>query len=115
MFTGSMIAILYIIISPYLFKYLLPQYLDGVFYSQIIAIGFIFAMPNRYINLLLESQKLSRVIFIKDMIQSIMVLLFYVVLGIWGGIFGLVIAYVSTSFIGMLFNIIMWRRNSVVR
>jgi len=111
---GAIIALSYILISPYLFKYLLPQYLDGILYSQIIAVSFIFAMPNRYINLLLESQKLSRVIFIKDVINSIMVLSLYIILGIWGGILGLVIAYVSSTFIGMLVNISMWRKNSKV-
>jgi len=111
---GVVISVLYILISPYLFKYLLPQYIDGVFYSQILAVSFIFAMPNRYISLLFESQKLSRIIFVKEIIQSIIAILLYVVLGIFGGILGLVIAHVLNSFIGMLINIIMWQKNSRV-
>ena len=112
MSVGAVIAILYVLFAPYLFKYLLPQYLEGVLYSQILAISFVFAMPNRYISLLFESQKLSRLIFVRTMIQSVIVILLYVVLGIWGGILGLVIAYVLNSFIGMLVNIVMWRKNT---
>ena len=114
MFVGAVIAIAYILISPYLFKYVLPQYLDGVFYSQILAITFVFAMPNRYISLLFESQKLSRLIFIRSLIQSFIAILLYIVLGIWGGILGLVTAQVLNSFTGMIINIAMWRKNSVV-
>ncbi len=44
MSTGATIALFYILITPYLFKYLLPQYLEGVLYSQILAVSFIFAM-----------------------------------------------------------------------
>lgn len=111
---GAVIAFLYILISPYLFKHLLPQYLDGVFYSQILAVNFIFAIPNRYVSLLFESQKLSRLIFANSIIQSAIAILFFVVLGIWGGIFGLIVAQVSNSFISMLLNIAMWRKYSKI-
>ncbi len=109
MFIGAIVAFFYILFSPYLFKYLLPQYLDGVFYSQILAISLVFAMPNRYVSLLLVSQKLSGTIFTTSLIQVVIKVLLYVVLGIWGGILGLVLAYVAVSFVGMLINIAMWR------
>ena len=112
MSVGAIIAIFYILVSPYLFKYLLPQYLEGVLYSQILAISFVFAMPTRYVGLLFLSQKLSRQIFTNSMINSAVAILLFVVLGIWGGIFGLVLAQVFYSFIGMLANIVMWRKNS---
>tara|TARA_B100001971_G_C18242972_1_gene572167 strand:+ start:594 stop:1859 length:1266 start_codon:yes stop_codon:yes gene_type:complete len=111
---GLIITIVYVLVAPYLFKYLLPQYLDGIVYSQILAISFIFAMPNRYISLLFESQKLTSVIFINSLIQSTLVILLYIVLGIWGGILGLVIARVLNSFISMLINIAMWRKNGKI-
>ncbi|MCW9054554.1 MAG: oligosaccharide flippase family protein [Candidatus Pacebacteria bacterium] len=112
MFIGTLIAVTYILISPYLFKYLLPQYIEGVVYSQILALGFIFAMPNRYVSLLFESQKLSRLIFIRSIIQSVILVTLYVILGIWGGVLGLVIANVSNSLIALLIGIGMWRRNT---
>jgi len=114
MSVGAVIAVLYILVSPYLFKYLLPQYLEGVIYSQILAASFIFAMPNRYVSLLFESQKLSRLIFINSVIQNTIKILLYVVLGILGGILGLVMAHVLSSSIGVLINIAMWRKNTKI-
>lgn len=109
---GLFIALAYIIVAPYLFHYLLPQYLESIYYSQIMAISFIFAMPNRYISLLLVSQKLLRRMLTINIIQNIMRTIMYVILGIWGGIFGLVVANILNSFIGMLINIKIWRIKS---
>ncbi len=106
---GAILAVAYILVAPILFKYLLPQYLEAVAYSQILAIGFIFAMPNRYVSLLLESQKLSRLIFIRGLVQNAIMVLLYVGLGIWGGLLGLVWANVLNAFTGTLVNIAMWR------
>jgi len=109
MAVGAIIAIFYSLTAPYLFKYLLPQYIEGVLYSQILAISFIFSMPNRYISLLFESQKLSRVIFIKTVIQSTITISLYMSFGILGGILGLVVAQVLNSFIGVLVGIVTWQ------
>lgn len=106
---GATIAVLYALTAPYLFKYLLPQYIEGVFYSQILAISFVFAMPNRYISLLFESQKLSRLIFIRGLINSLVSILLFIIFGILGGILGLIVAQITSSFIGMVISVIVWR------
>ncbi len=109
---GFVVAIFYILVAPYLFKYLLPQYIDSIFFSQLLAISFVFAMPNRYISLLLVSQKLSRPIFINSIIQNIIKILFYAIFGLWGGILGLVVANILHSLVSMIINIIVWKVNS---
>jgi len=110
---GAVFTVLYILISPYLFKYLLPQYMEGVFYSQILAINFTFAMPNRYISLLFESQKLSRLIFQKSILQNIILILLYIVLGIWGGVLGFIFAQVLNSIFSLLIGMFMWRQRHI--
>src|SRR3989344_2573609 len=87
---GTICAIGYVALSPYLFKYLLPKYLDALFYSQLLSISFIFAMPNRYIGIMMASQKLSRLIFFSGMTQNVIRILSYATLGILGGLMGLV-------------------------
>jgi O-antigen/teichoic acid export membrane protein len=109
MFLGVIASVGYIILAPFLFKYILPQYIDSILYSQILAISLIFAIPNRYISLLLVSQKLSKRIFINSLIQSSTRILLYIVMGVWGGIMGLIVANVSMSFIGLLVQIKIWR------
>lgn len=112
MFIGGAIAVLYILTAPYLFKYLLPQYMTGVVYSQILAISFIFAMPNRYLSLIFESQKFSRLIFIRSAIQSVIAISLYMVLGILGGILGLVTAHVLNTLTSSIIGIAIWRKNT---
>jgi len=115
-FQGMVIGVIafvgYYFTAPYLFKYLLPKYLEGILYSQLLAISFIFAISNRYVGLLLISQKLSKQIFVSNFTQSILRVLLYIVFGIWGGILGLVLAHVLLSFIAIIINTIVWRHYS---
>lgn len=110
---GALCAVAYIIIAPFFFKYFLPQYLDTVGYSQLLAISLLFAMPNRYISIILTVQKLSKLIFWNSLIQNIIRVLLYIVLGIWGGIFGLVIAYIANNLISLIINISIWKSKKV--
>jgi O-antigen/teichoic acid export membrane protein len=106
---GILAAIVYIFLAPFLFKYLLPQYLDSLFFSQILALGMVFAIPNRYLSLLLVSQKMSKTIFINNLIQNLLKIALYAVMGFMSGVFGLVLAYVINSFVSLLINISFWR------
>lgn len=108
MLVGLFVAFVYILAAPHLFKYLLPQYLDSIFYSQLLAIGFVFALPNRYISLLFTSQKLSKVLFNRTIIMSSISILLYIVFGIFGGLLGLILANILCSLIGLSINISMW-------
>lgn len=105
---GTLITILYIFVSPYLFLYVLPQYAEGIFYSQLLSLNFILALPNRYMSLLFTSQRLSYVLFKRTTIQGVLSILLNVGLGIWGGLFGLVLANLSNTVIGFLLNVTLW-------
>jgi len=109
---GALCTGAYVLLSPYLFTYLLPKYLEALPFSQLLSASFIFALPNRYISLLMTSQKLSRLIFLNSIVQSAIKIGLYVILGIWGGVLGLIVANVSFSFISMVINITVWRFNT---
>lgn len=111
---GAGCTVVYMALAPYVFTYLLPKYLDALFYSQLLSISFIFGMPNRYISLLMTSQRLSKLIFVNSVIQNSVRALLYLTLGVWGGILGLVLAQVLFNFISMLINIILWRLNKKI-
>ncbi|MBI5138682.1 MAG: oligosaccharide flippase family protein [Candidatus Vogelbacteria bacterium] len=106
---GAICTLAYVVLSPFLFKYLIPKYIDGLFYSQLLAISIIFALPNRYVGLILTAQKLTKSIFVSSLVQNTTQILLYIVLGIWGGILGLIIAKVSFSFVSFLINIMVWK------
>lgn len=111
---GVVLAAGYILLAPFVFKYLMPKYLEAVFYSQILAIGFVFALPNRYISSIFNSQKLTKIIFNNSLVQNIIRIFLYVILGIWGGIFGLVLAQIFNQGISLLINMAFWRTSSKV-
>lgn len=110
---GLCITLAYYVTSPYVFTLVLPQYIEGIFYSQVLALNFIFAIPNRYVSLLFVSQKFSKVLYTRTLIMSVASILLYVSFGITGGIMGLVIANVTNSVLGFAVNILMWKRVSV--
>lgn len=106
---GAVFAASYALAAPYLFKYLLPQYLDAVYYTQLLSLTFIFALPLRYTGSLFAAQKMSRLVFVSGAVQNSIRLASYVVLGIWGGVLGLVVAQVLNSGLSLLVNIISWQ------
>ncbi len=105
---GLFAAIIYIFIAPYIFTYVLPQYIEGIVYSQILAFSFVFALPNRYISLLFESQKMTRVNFINGIASSVCMIILYITLGVYMGLMGLVISGVLYPFLSLIINIVSW-------
>lgn len=105
---GAAATIAYVITAPLLFTYILPQYLDGLHYSQLLAITFIFALPNRYMGLLFESQKMSRQLFANSIANSVIAIALFVIMGIIGGVMGLVIARVLHASVGFFVNLVSW-------
>ncbi len=105
---GSVIAIAYAAVAPTLFKYLLPQYLDAVFFTQILAANFVVAMPNRYVASILTAKKLSKHIFFNTSLQNMARLIAVLALGISGGVLGIVIARVFSTTFNLGTNIIVW-------
>lgn len=106
---GLCISLCYIVAAPFLFTYALPQYLDGIVYSQILSLGFIFALPNRYASLLFASQRMSRVLYTRTIIENVTTITLLVVAGIWGGLLWLVIAHVVMSAFAFVLNVSLWR------
>jgi len=106
---GAVFAAGYIVTAPYVFTYLMPSYLEAVFYSQLLALTFVFAMPNRYIGLLFTAKKLALPTFISNSIQNVIRILLYLALGIWGGILGLVIAQLICAALGLIINLAVWQ------
>ena len=106
---GTVIALAYAGTVPLVFTYLLPKYLDAVVFAQLLGIQFIFAMPVRYLGTLLAAQRMSRTMFISNGIQAVTRIGLYIVLGIWGGILGLVIAQAIASFNALVVNLLAWK------
>ncbi len=106
---GALLAAGYILLSPLVFKYLLPKYLESIFYSQLLALTFIFIAPIGYVGNIFISQKMVRPIALSSISANIIKTILYVILGIWGGIIGLVLAQLIYYFIIFFVNIALWK------
>ena len=109
MYFGVILTIGYVLLSPFVFKYLMPQYLESIFYSQILAISFIFALPVGYVGTAMLAHKMVLPTFISGILMNILKIVLYIVLGIWGGILGLVLAQVIYYLIAFVINIAAWK------
>ena len=107
---GILVAAAYILISPILFKYLLPKYLESVRYSQFLSLIFIFAAPARYIGSLFTIKKMVRPVVIANLIANTFKIILYVVLGVWSGIMGLIITELIFQAAGLIINIALWKK-----
>jgi O-antigen/teichoic acid export membrane protein len=106
---GAVCAVGYIVVAPFAFALLLPQYDDAVIYTQLLSIMFLFSTSNRYLGNLLTAHKMSREILVVSVVQNVLRLIYFIVLGIWGGIMGLVIAQVAGAATNFLVVFAAWR------
>jgi len=108
MIIGLFISIIYVVASPLVFKLFLPQYLESTKYSQIISLSLILNMPLSYIGSVFRSQKMLSIIFISSTSyhasRIILFIIFGSLWGIWGVIYGSLLAYGA----GLLFYIFLW-------
>lgn len=109
---GTILAAIYIIISPYLFRLLLPKYLDSILYSQIFALSLIVAPAAVYIGSIFASQNMLRAIYALNIGSHIArIILFLVFAWLWQ-IWGLVFAAILSSIINAIYSIIIWEVES---
>ncbi len=106
---GIIASSFYSFIAPTIFKYLLPKYLESVYYSQLLSISFVFLFPLAYMGAVFISQKLTRPIFIGSTVENSVKIILYTIFGISAGILGLILAQIINYFISFWMNIIIWR------
>jgi len=85
----------YIITAPLLFKYLLPQYLASLHYSQVFALSliyFVIALPISYLQAQAEHKKLYQFYTATSLFQIIILLPLIYFYGLWGVIVSRIIA-----------------------
>ena len=109
LFVGGILGGTWALAAPMFFTYFMPQYLDATPYAQLLGLTFVFSMPNRYITVLLNAQKMTKRIFFNTTMASLLTLILYGVLGIWGGILGLITAQITVAATSFLVNVLTWR------
>jgi O-antigen/teichoic acid export membrane protein len=90
----AIIVILYIILAPFLYKIIFPQYMDSVFYSQIFSISLITAiatLPTAALQAKMAKKQLYQLNIYSSLIQIAMLFLFIYFYGLLGVILARII------------------------
>ena len=106
--TGSIVIASYILLAPYLYRFLFPAYVVAIPYSQIYAVSLISMIANPAVSYLSAKKKIR-----EQYIRSISIFIFQIIimaLGvIYWGLFGLIIARVIIRFFGSCLSYILYR------
>ncbi|MEK7589157.1 MAG: hypothetical protein AAB479_00815 [Patescibacteria group bacterium] len=109
---GLLISISYIIATPHIFKLLLPAYPESVRYSQVIALVFIFLLPGTYIAEIFRAHAMIRALYLSSVIAHISRIILFIAFGIMWGVWGVIIASLTVTFVGLFWNILLWEIES---
>ena len=107
-FVAALAAAGYVILSPVIFKYLLPQYLDAVGYSNLLMLSMIFNVPGKFVTTAMQAQRMVRAMLMVTVLGSILQVALYIVWGPTEGIEGLIYAYLLGSALTLLLQIVLW-------
>lgn len=105
---GVGLAGLYVIFSPLLFKFLLPQYLDAILYSQIYALGLILVPASVFIGFIFYGQNMLRAVYLNSLSSQITRIALFTILGWRYEIWGLIAAYLISLALSLLYSVIIW-------
>ena len=93
--------VVYCLVAPFVFTYLFPAYHDSVPYSQIIALSLIGIIGTAPLSALQAHAK-HRSLYIHAIVSNIIQIMSTVVLTLWLGLWGAVIALVGNRLLGMV-------------
>lgn len=102
------VTVAYIAIAPYIFKWLFPNYIDAVRYSQIYMISTLSFFVNP-IGSYFSAKKLVRTQYVNNIIQSIYSSLALFIGVYWWGLMGLIIARVIIRMSGSAITYTLYR------
>ncbi len=96
---SSFIVGLYWFISPYLYKFLFPQYLNSIFYSQLFSLTLILAAPMLFFNAIINAKAWYKDLYISkistSVVKIVLLLLLVPKLGVLGAVLALLGALAS--------------------
>ncbi len=105
----AVIVVAYFFIAPYLFKFLFPQYLESVRYSQIY-IFWIIALAFDPISSYISSRKHLKALYTSTIAYSLSKIALLVIGVLYWGLLGVIVARVATQWISAVFSYALYRQ-----
>ncbi|MDO8589666.1 MAG: oligosaccharide flippase family protein [bacterium] len=100
-FYALLLALVWILLSPYFYRFLYPQYLDAVFYSQVYSLTLL-AISGTIFDYMLVAHKKKKELYLHRTIIPILKIALFVILLPLFGLMGLIVAHVITRSFGSL-------------
>ena len=85
----------YVIIAPYLYRLVFPQYIDSIFFSQVFALSILFFPSTLLLQTFVGHMRKSELYILNTVVPGIKIFSFVIllpILGIWGAILGILSA-----------------------
>lgn len=108
---GGGIAIVYILLAPYLFKIFFPRYLNSIFFSQLFVLTFIFILPHTLLSATIRSKLTlipKSIIYRSTLAQIVLIISLFVLVKLYE-IIGIVFAKILFAILVMFISFINWR------
>ncbi|MCP6719462.1 MAG: oligosaccharide flippase family protein [Patescibacteria group bacterium] len=109
LFLTGVITVIYIIIAPFLYKTVLPQYLDSISYSQLFAFSFM-AVPTTLLVTVFQAKMRKKELYLIKMIIPIVRIILLLFLTPVYGIWGVVIGQVGAGFSYLALTLFLFRK-----
>ncbi len=103
------IVIVYIILAPYLYELLFPQYTDAIFYSQIFALVLLF-QPVNLIRTTFTAHAHKRKIYFLSTVNPIFKITSLIILIPLFGILGAIISLLAAQFFNLILTLILFNK-----
>lgn len=99
-------TILYIVIAPYFFRFIFPQYLESTLYSQIFALSLVSVISVIPIGILQAHKKTKELYIHTTATPLVQLLLMVICIPLWG-VMGAIIARVAARFFSLILALIL--------
>ena len=107
-FLVGILIVIYIIISPFLYRIFFPQYLDSIPYSQLFALSFI-TIPAALLDTIFQAKMMKKELYIIKIIPVIRIILLITLTPLYG-ILGVIIGQVATVFSYLALTLFLFRK-----
>jgi len=104
------ITIAYIVVAPFLFSFLFPQYIDSIFYSQIFSLNIILTASALAIGTFFRSHKLLKESYITNIANNATRIVLMFILITRYEVLGIILAILISRFITTLLSFVLFKK-----
>lgn len=113
---GTALTLVYLLLAPLFFKYVMPQYIASTSFSMIYSFMIVLQSVSSVIAVFLRSQKMIRIIHQASVIQNVSLLILILFFGYFYGMTGVILAKIFSMLVSIFCRYIFWKRtvNNIV-